>query len=247
MYKSNRASETGAIRPYVLDETVPLPPPPIVEVQQSQPPSQERNLGFVLTAANLFVTAILIVGMLVNGSQVQSAIVVGGVYFALTTTAFVFVITGALTAMVNGWQQQRTERLRIQAYRELGEMALDWRLSVEETRQMELVGRRPPAGGVQRLSPLNGNFVAPYADGEQAQVEGVRFAMGLYKTDGRPDPQRVHPGGRLKIRMIGSKRGSGSREAGLWLLQAEIIQRVRGGYRLNVEQYPTRDSLRHLL
>lgn len=246
MYKSTRAGDNGAIRPYVLDETVPLPPP-IVEVSAAtQPVTVETNLGFVLTVANLAVTAILIVGMLINGSQVRVAIVVGGVYFALTTTAFVFVITGALTAMVNGWQHERTERQRIEAYRELGEMALDWRLAVEETRQMELQGRRPPTEGVQRVSPLN-TFVAPFADGEQAQVEGVRFAMGLYDTKGRPDPQRVHPDGRLKIKMCGSKRGSGSREAGVWLLRVGIIRRVKGGYRLDIDRYPTRDALRHLL
>lgn len=235
------------VKTYVstFDEVAPIPPPAIVEVQ-AQPATVEHNLGFVLTIANLAVTAILITGMLVNGSQVQSAILVGGFYFATTTTAFVFVITGALTAMVNGWQRETTERLRVQAYRELGELALDWRLAVEETRQMELQGRRPPTEGVQRISPLNG-YVAPFADGEQAQVEGVRFAMGLYNTLGRPDPKRVQEDGRLKIKMLGSKRGAGSREAGKWLLREGIIQRVQGGYALNVDSYPTRDTLRHLL
>lgn len=203
-------------------------------------------MGFVLTVANLALTAVLITGMLVNGTHVQSAILVGGAYFATTTTAFVFVITGALTAMVNGWQREVTERQRIAAFRELGELNLDWRLAVEETRQMELLGRRPPTDPVQRVSPLS-SYVAPYAEGEQAQVEGVRFAMSLYETHGRPDSALVHGDGRLRGRMIGSKRGSGSREAGRWLLQNGIIERVNGGYRLRVENYPHRDTLRHLL
>lgn len=230
--------------PAVYEEVAP-PPPSVIEVQ-GQPASVETNLGFVLTVANLLVTALLITGMLVNGSQVQTAILVGGAYFAMTTTAFVFVITGALTAMVNGGQREKTERLRVAAYRELGEMALEWRLAVEETRQIELMGRRPSTDSVQRLSPLN-TYVAPYAEGEQAQVEGVRFAMSLYDTRGRPDPSRVHPDGRLKIRMLGSKRGSGGRDAGRWLLQQGIIRRVAGGYALQIDDYPTRDSLRHLL
>jgi uncharacterized integral membrane protein len=236
-----------AAKSYVstFDEVAPLPPPPYVEVQ-SQPAVVEHNLGFVLTVANLLVTAILITGMLINGSQVQSAIIVGGLYFATTTTAFVFVITGALTAMVNGWQREKTERLRVEAYRELGGLNLEWRLSVEETRQMELAGRRPPAEGVQRVSPLN-SYVPAIAEGEEAQAEGIRFAMGLYTTLGKPDPKRVHPDGRLTIRMIGSKRGSGSRDAGRWLLREGIVERVKGGYRLKVETYPTRESLRHLL
>lgn len=232
-----------------LDEVAPMPPPfpyaTSVEVQ-SQPATVETNLGLVLTVANLAVTAILITGMLINGSQVQSAILVGGAYFAGTTTAFVFVITGALTAMLNGWQHEKTERQRIQAYRELGELAIEWRLAVEETRQMELEGRRPPTEAVQRISPLN-SYVAPFADGEQAQVEGVHFAMTLYDTLGKPDPTRLHPDGRLRGRMIGSKRGSGSREAGRWLLREGIIKRVQGGYALQLDKYPTRDTLRHLL
>lgn len=64
--------------------------------------------------------------------------------------------------------------------------------------------------------------------------------MSLYGTNGKPD-------GRLSGRMIGSKRGSGSRDAGRWLLKERIIERVSGGYRLNLRDYPNRDSLRHLL
>lgn len=230
--------------PTVIEEIAPLPPS-IVEVQ-GQTATVETNLGFVVTVANLAVTAILITGMLLNGSQVQSAIVTGGIYFATTTTAFVFVITGALTAMVNGWQREKTERLRIEAYRELGEMGIEWKLAVEETRQMELAGRRPPAGGAQRISPLN-TYVPAIAAGDEAMTEGVRFAMGLYDTQGRPDAKRVYPDGRLRIRMIGSKRGSGSRDAGRWLLREGIIKRVQGGYALNLRSYPTRDTLRHYL
>lgn len=220
-------------------------PPAVMEVATTQPATTEANLGFVLTVANLMLTALLITGMLIKGSAVQTALLIGGTYFAATTIAFVFVITGALTAMVNSWQRETTERLRVEAWRELGAMAIEWRLAVEETRQMELGGRRP-AASVERVSPLT-TYVAPVADGEAAQVEGVRFAMGLYDTRGRPDPKRLHADGRLKIRMIGSKRGSGSRDAGRWLLRAGIIRRVRGGYALDISRYPTRDSLRHYL
>ena len=71
--------------------------------------------------------------------------------------------------------------------------------------------------------------------------------MGLYDTHGRPDSKHVHGDGRLRGRMLGSKRGTGSREAGRWLLRSGIIQRVRGGYALDVIRFPSRDSLRHLL
>lgn len=228
--------------PAVYDETVVMQPPSYVEVSQ-QPASVETNLGFVLTVANLAITGIIIVAMIVDGTQAKNAIVVGGVYFATTTGTFALVVTGTLTAIVNGWQRERTERLRVEAYRELGELSFEWRLAVEETRQLELVGRRGATDPAQRISPLN-TFVPAIEDGMEAQQEGIAFAMSLYGTTGQPDSKRVHADGRLRGRMIGSKRGSGSRDAGRWLLREKIIERVPGGYRLNITRYPSRDALR---
>ena len=240
-----------------FDELAP-PLPNYVEVQ-AQPATVETNLGFVLTVANLAVTAILITGMLVNGSQVQSAFLIGGAYFATTTTAFVFVITGALTAMVNGWQREKTERLRVSAYRELGTMSLQWRIAVERSRQLEmqpappsLPVHRPDVEGVQRVSPLN-TFVEPYVDADRAAIEAVRWAEQLYDRTalGAPDPRKVQLSGeslgRLRVRMIGSKRGGGSRDAGVWLLRQGVIQKVAGGYALRLEAFPYRHYLHALL
>lgn len=226
-----------------LDEVA--PPPPYVEARPTPPPVVETNLGLVLTLANLMVSAIIVIAMMLDGAQAKSAIVYGSLYFVVTMLGFVLVVTGALPAMVNGWQRERTERLRVAAYERVMEKAFDWRMTVEETRQLELVGRRGSTGG-QRVSPLN-TFVPAIADGEEAQSEGVRFAMGLYDTQGRPDSKRVFADGRLRGKMIGSKRGSGSRDAGLWLLREGIIKKVAGGYALNLGSYPNRDSLRHLL
>lgn len=242
-------TRSAAARSYVstFDELAPpMPPPPSYIEVQSKPATVETNHGFVVTIANLLITAIIITAMMLDGTQAKNAIITGSLYFAVTMGTFSLVITGTLSAIVNGWQREKTERQRVEAYRELGELAIEWRIAVEETRQIELQGRRPPVESVQRLSPLN-SYVPPFAEGEKAQVEGIRFAMSLYNTVGRPDPQRVHPDGRLRLKMIGSKRGSGSREAGIWLLRAGIIQRVKGGYRLDVNRFPTRDSLRSYL
>jgi hypothetical protein len=148
--------------------------------------------------------------------------------------------------MYSRHERETTERIRIEAWREIAERAFEWKIAIEETRQLELAGRRTPTGDVHRVSPLN-SFVPAIADGEEAQQEGIRFALGLFDTHGRPDAKKLHPDGRLAGRMIGSKRGSGSRDAGLWLLRERIIEKVPGGYRLNIRDYPTRDSLRHLL
>jgi hypothetical protein len=192
------------------------------------------------------VMIIVISGMLFGGSKPVEAIITGVVYFTLTSPLYLAIVTGVISTIVVRHDREITERKRIDAYQELGERAIEWRLAVEETRQIELMGRRPTVGGVQPPNQLQ-SYVAPFADGEKAQVEGVKFAMSLYSTVGFADSKRVHSDGRLKIRMCGSKRGVGSRDAGIWLLREGIIERVRGGYRLNIEKFPTRDSLRSYL
>lgn len=241
------SAQPGAIKTYVaaLDDLAPLPayaesPPP------QQPIVSDATIGAIVVSANLAVTVVIITAMLFDGSQVDLAIQRGILYFGVSTPLFLLIITGGLVAMVNAWQHEATERRRIDAWQLLGEQAIEWRLAVEETRQIELLGRRGSTDAVQRVSPLS-TYVAPFGDGERAQHEGVRFAMGLYDTHGRPDPKRVHADGRLRGKMLGSKRGSGSRDAGRWLLRAGIIKRVQGGYALDVGRFPHRDSLRHLL
>lgn len=227
----------------VLDE-VP-PPPQYVDVQHNRPATVETNLGFVLTLANLMLAAIIVIAMLLDGTQVMLAIITGAVYFAVTMIFFTLLVTGSLTTILADLSKERAEHHRIDAYENLGEQAIQWRLAVEETRQIELLGRRPHVEGVQPTQVQN--YVPPFADGERAQVEGVRFAMSLYDTQGRPDSTRLHSDGRLKIRMCGSKRGAGSPEAGRWLLREGIVKRVRGGYALDLARFPSRDSMRHLL
>lgn len=237
----------GAMKNYVtpaaMDEFV---PPPYVDLRPTPSPTVETNLGLVLTIANLAITGIIITAMMLDGAQAKNAIIYGSLYFAVTMSGFALVVTGALSAIVAALAHEATERQRIEAWQVLGEQTVAWRLAVEETRQIELLGRRGSTDPVQRTSPLQ-SYVAPFADGERAQHEGVRFAMSLYDTHGRPDSKRVHSDGRLRVKMCGSKRGSGSREAGRWLLRVGIVRRVAGGYALDVSKFPHRDSLRHLL
>ena len=242
----DHTAQHSAMRNYVTPAAADefMSPPPYVELRPTSP-TVETNLGLVLTLANLMVAAIIVIAMMLDGAQAKNAIIYGSLYFAVTMAGFALVVTGALSSIVNGWQRERTERLRVEAWRDLGELGIEWRLAVEETRQIELLGRRGAADPLPVAGPQN--YVAPYGEGEKAQVEGVRFAMGLYSTTGQPDPKRVHEDGRLKIKMCGSKRGAGSRDAGRWLLRAGIIKRVRGGYALDVAKYPHRDTLRYLL
>jgi hypothetical protein len=255
------------------------PPPPAVEPESKVTQVHDGGLGFVVVSANVLVTAIIIIGMLVEGQQASRAIVVGAVYFASTTVIYAFIHTGALSAIIGVWQHERTERVRIQAYASVAEMAIGWRIRVEENRTLELQMQATPGDMARRLAQVENElmdhrlaadppqgvstYVAPYdnrsrgAFAEAAQPdttaqEALAWARTLYlDSTGLPDPDRVQTSGEqegwLKGRMLGSKRGTGSKEAGLWLLHHKIILRAAGGYKLNTQHYPRRESLRNLL
>jgi hypothetical protein len=256
----------------VVDEVVPLPPPPDVP---SKPAIVEANLGFVITIANLLITAIIITAMMLDGTQAKNAIVAGSIYFAVTMTSFALVITGTLSAIVAALARERTERQRIKAYRVLGELAIQWRQAVEANRTAELQAQAMPIQLQKRIAALEtelleqrvaadplrrvSTFVSPYDNRSKAAFaeeveppvdttanEAIGWASGLYNELGQADPAKVQADGRLKMRMIGSSRGPGSREAGLWLVHKGVIVKVPGGFALNMRHFRTRESLRNL-
>ena len=138
----------------------------------------DTALGQIVLAANVCITAIIVVAMLIDGTTARTAIIAGSAYFAISTIAFAGVTTGALTSIVNSYQVQRTERQRVAAYLALGTMAMHWRLAVERNRIYKDTLPElptPPALSVERVSPLT-TFVAPYADERTAALEGVAWA-----------------------------------------------------------------------
>lgn len=263
-----------------VDEILAPPPPPVAETNTELVQRQDFGLGFVVVSANVLVTAIIVIGMLVDGQQASRAIITGSGYFAMTTVLYVFIHTGALSAIVAVWQRERTERYRIKAYLQAAQLAIGWRVRIEENRALELQGQALPADLSRRLAQLEtdalerkvsaggiqtpnaqSSFVSAYDNtsnavfapkGDTTAQEAIRWASCLYlDTTGLPDPAQVQTSGDqqgwLKIRMVGSKRGTGSKEAGLWLLQRRVIVRAPGGYKLNIKHYPNRESLRALL
>lgn len=261
-----------------LDEI--SPPPPTIEVSRNQPATVETNLGFVLTIANLLITGIIITAMMLDGTQVLAAIIAGSVYFAVTMIFFTLLVTGSLTMILADLSRERAEHHRIDAYENLGEQAIQWRISVERNRHLELTQqalpqqltrriaaletelleqgtRRPPAHPPTYVTPYDNIGKAAFAD-EGPQVdstaqEAVAWLSGLYNDLGQPDHKKVQlvgdaaSLGRLRVRMLGSKRGQGSREAGLWLLNQGVVKKVAGGYQVQLHHFPSRESLRNLL
>ncbi len=258
------------------------PPPAHIEMQHTAPhPVIETTLGFVLTIANLLITAMIITAMILDGTQAMNAIIIGSAYFAVTMVLFSLVVTGSLSAIVASSAHERTERQRIESYEVLGALAIEWRRDVERNRTLELQAEARPLQLTRRIAALENellersldtgglhtpiNFVTPYSNVSTAahsdtgtQVdssaqEAVAWASSLYDDLGQPDKRKVQlvgeigSIGRLKIRVIGSNRGSGSRDAGLFLLKHNVIKKVSGGYQFRLDSFPTRESLRNLL
>lgn len=262
-------------------EILPPPPEPLPQAPSIRKDVQAENAWFVLTFANVLVAAIIVAGMLVDGSTTGRAILYGSLYFFLTMTIFVLALTGTLTDIVRGRQREITERERIAAYADLGEQAIRWRQTVEDNRRMEILreslpgdmskrlaaverallegrGGRGDAEGVQPptwVTPYDNRGRGAFAEDTQPPADTTRdealaWARGLYlRETGDPDPdavwltQKPSSHGKLRGQMIGSARGDGSNEARLWLLDRRIIVATRGGYMLNLSQYPRADTL----
>jgi hypothetical protein len=250
-YTHNRDARPNAFVPALPD--ILDPPPDPKPVDSPAAPQLDVGLGCVVISANVLVTVVIVVGVWIDSSEAGRAILSGALYFGITTPVYVSMVTNTLTSVVATWQRERTERHRIDAYTDLSELALRYRIRVERNETLRLRQQvalpPPPADPPQGVSP-SPRFVAPYADGDRAKQEAITWLAGLYGEDGLPDPRKVStngtPPGWLKIRMLGSTRGGGSREAGLWLLHQGIVQKHDRNYRLNLGRYPNRMTLRDL-
>lgn len=254
MTSHQKQAQTTAAYSWIPAADDVLSPPPL-PIPTEAPPAQtlEAGLGLVVTIANVLVTAVIITAMLVDGQQAGKAILFGAAYFALTTAGIALITTGSLTSMFAVWQRERTERERIAAYADAAELVLRWRLTGEQNRALELQAAAPsrqlPADPPQ-TSYQGSTFVPPYEDPHSTATEALQWARSLYGQDGQPDPAKVQTDGDkagwLRVRAIGSKRGGGSEDAALWLRQRKFLRRVPGGYRVNLDRYPTRASLQML-
>lgn len=262
---------------YVASAEEFIAPPPAAPIDYTPQKESHRDLGmgFVVITANVFVTGIIIIGMLVYGQGALYAIVTGAIYFALTTTLYVLIHTGALSEIVGIRQREQTERQRIEAYAQAATLAIQWRIKVEDNRTLELQAQALPTQLARRVAALEdrafereesvapmqtpSTFVtafdnrsrAAFAEetqpaGDMTANEALAWARTLYNDAGDPNPAKVYNDGRLKVRMAGSSRGPGTREAGLWLIQKGVIKKVPGGFALNIKHFPTRESLRGL-
>jgi len=156
------------------------------------------------------------------------------------------------------WRVKVEDNRRAEIMRDALPADMDKRLARVERRLLDVVDGRGDAEGVQPdtwVTPYDnrgrGAFAAQTQPAQDTtRDEALRWARGLYlRETGDPDPRAVwltnkpDSHGRLRGQMIGSARGDGSNEARLWLLDREIVVATRGGYMLNLDQYPRLDTL----
>ena len=150
-------------------------------------------------------------------------------------------------------EQNRNAELQAQAM----PLQLTRRIAALETELLEQRVRTPSTQPPTFVTAYDNTSTAAFAE-EASQVdstaqEAVAWLSGLYNDLGQPDHKKVQlvgdaaSLGRLRVRMLGSKRGQGSREAGLWLLNQGVVKKVAGGYQVQLHHFPSRESLRNLL
>jgi len=170
--------------PAIADDLAP-PPASQPEIPSIRASVSAEQAWFVLMIANVLVTLIIISAMLIDGSSTRRAIMWGVLYFAPTTTVFVLALTGTLTDVIRSGQRERTERFRIDAYTDLGEKHLDWRLAVERNRLLELERDSLPADLKRRLAALERELLE--RDLDRGDVEGLRPPTWVQPYAARPD------------------------------------------------------------
>lgn len=187
-------------------------------------------LGGIVTIANVLVAAIMITFMVRGEWGAVTAIIVSGVYYAVTTLSALLVLSGTLTQIVTNHQEQTTRR----QYHVL---------------QAQRTALPDPMQGVRSL-PVTGTFVAPVDDSDYRAA--LAYVATLYGSDGQPDAKRValgtsDPGQEGRLRIANPPRSTLE-----WLVARGVLQPItkRGevnGYRLNLIAAPTLPTARAAL
>lgn len=194
-------------------------------------------LGGIVTVANVLVAAIIIYALSRDAGSggVVAAIVTGALYYGITTSFALLVLSGSLAQIVT----RRDEQITLRALHQLQFGALSAPIAL------------PPADPPQTPSlPEPENYVAPVDD--ESRRAALAYIRNLYDADGNPNPRCVVVGassvsqeGRLRV-------PAPPQLVRDWLVARGLIQPImhRGqinGYRLDLSLCPTRyDALSRL-
>lgn len=196
------------------------------------------TVGGIVTVANSLLAVIIVVALARNEFSALAAIIVGGVYYGVTTLAALFILSGSLTAIVTSHQEQITLRQYHRLQYRAQNLDIVHPLQLPNSQDTDPVRPQTPPTGL----PLTHAYVAPSAPSsdfdEAARREAIAWVIQLYGTDGEPDPKKVlletdkERPGRIRIT-------APSREAKRFLLERSIIHDLGNGYRLSLVKCPT--------
>lgn len=260
----------------VVDEIAPLPPPP-PEAPSKPIPVETNLGFIVTSAnlliTGIIITAMMVDGTQAKNAIIVGALyfAITMASFALVVTGTLSTIVAALAKerterqRIDAYQalgEQAIEwRREVEANRAAEIQAQS--LPTQLTRRIaaleeELLERRLSTDPLRNVA----TFVAPYDNRSQAAhadaprvapavdttaQEAIAWLNDLYDELGNADRRKVRPDGRLRVRMLGSTRGPGSRDAGRWLIDRGAILKVEGGFALNMRYFRTRENVRNLL
>lgn len=140
--------------PAIPDDILSPPPDPQPEPPLVRNAVSSEAAWLISTLAVVLMTIVLIVAMLIDGSTSREAVSQGVKFFLGAIALISLVLSGALTDMFRGWQHEKTERMRVNAYADLGEQVIEWRMKAEENRRLELERDALPATLSRRLAAL---------------------------------------------------------------------------------------------
>ena len=192
-------------------------------------------LGGIVTIANVLVATIIVYALSRDASStgVAVAIITGALYYGVTTSFALLVLSGSLAQIVT----RRDEQITLRRYHIL-------------QAQQRSLPAADPVQTLYSLPPSSGSFVAPVDDSDARA--GLAYIATLYGADGMPDTKRVVIGasdagqeGRLRI-------ANPPRSTLEWLVSRGLLQPItkRGtvnGYRLNTIAAPTLAEARQIL
>lgn len=214
--------------PAIVEDVLPPPPAPHPEPPLTREGVRAETAWLVVTLSIMLMTLVLFTAMIIDGSTARQAINAGTKFFALTMGLVVLILSGALTDILRAWWRERTERRRIDAWADLAEQAISWRIKVEDNRRAELARDSLPVTLSKRLTQLEAaldearsqdagdvqtpSYVAPFDNRGNAafaqelhpvdttREEALRWAMQLYLDTGDPNPHYVQLSGKPEAR-----------------------------------------------
>jgi hypothetical protein len=164
-------------------------------------------------------------------------------FFTIATTIGLLAVNGGLASMFGDWQREKTIRSRDKHEYKMWHAEMSMRVMPP--------AQLPDSQPTESLQPAalieSPNYVsAAPNDRQMARNAKAWAATALYLEDGQPNPDAVNLKGGTEAAGRLKTAAPSNPEVKQFLLDRKVLLRVRQGMALNLEQYPTRESLRWL-